>query len=155
MAVRTQGTELFFIDPYDNSVVKVGCPTNISGLDTTVDQIETTCLDSDAREYEAGMPTPGTATFTINADPQDESHIRLYELFKEGTKLEWAIGWKDGTDAPTVDSVGEFDLPTDRTWIVFNGFVNSFPFEFALNSVVASNVGVQLSGFPEWVPASP
>lgn len=154
MAVKTQGTELFFIDPYDDTVVKVGCPTSISGLDVTIEQIETTCLDSAGREYEAGMPTPGTLTFTINADPDDASHVRLHELFKEGTSLKWALGWRGSTTDPTVDSNGVFDLPADRTWCEFEGFVNSFPFEFALNAVVTSNLGVQISGFPEWVIAS-
>lgn len=155
MAVKTQGTELFFIDPYDYSVVKVGCPTSFSGLDSTLDQLETTCLDSDAREYEAGMPTPGTANFTINADPSDPSHVRLHQLYKAGVKLNWALGWNESKTAPTTDSDGEFDLSADRSWIVFNGFVNSFPFDFALSSVVTSNIGVQLSGFPDWVPYEP
>lgn len=152
MAVKTQGTMLYFVDPYDNSIVKVGCPTNISGLDVSRDQIEKTCLDSDAREYESGMPTPGTASFTIYADPDDPSHIRLHELYREGDNLNWAIGWSDGNQPPTVDSDGEFSGPTSRSWLTFNGYISSFPFEFASGSLVSSNLSVQVSGFPEWIP---
>lgn len=154
MAVITKGTQLFFIDPYDNSVVKVGCPTNFTGLDAQADQIETTCLDSDAREYVAGMLTPGTANFTINLDPDDGSHVRLHELYGEGTTLNWALGWSGSVAAPTVDSSGEFDLPADRHWFAFSGFVNSFPADFALNTVVTSNLGVQLSGRAILIPAT-
>ncbi len=62
--MRTAGTELFFLDPADCSVVQVGCPTSITGLDSTIEQLETTCLESTARTYEAGLATPGTASFT-------------------------------------------------------------------------------------------
>ena len=151
MAIKTQGTELYFLDPEDNSVVEVGCITNLTGLTAARDQIETTCLDSAARTYEAGLPTPGTASFTINADPQDPSHIRLHELYVAGTTLDWAVGWSDGTALPTADSSG-LAGPTTRSWIFFNGYVSDFPFDFALNAVVQSNVSVQVSDFPVWVP---
>ena len=71
MAQKTQGTMLYVIDPVGNEVLEVGCITNISGLDSTLEQIETTCLSETARTYVAGLATPGTATFTINADSED------------------------------------------------------------------------------------
>jgi hypothetical protein len=154
MAVKTQGTELYFIDPDSTEVVKIGCPTTITGIGAARDQIETTCLDSEGRTYEAGMPTPGTANFTIQADPADPSHIRLHELYREGTTLDFALGWSDGTGiVPTADSSG-FTLPTTRSWISFTGYVTDFPFDFALNSVVTSNLGIQVSDFPHWIPKS-
>lgn len=148
MAVKTQGTELYFIDPADGSVTEVGCVTTITGLTAARDQIETTCLDSTARTYEAGMATPGTASFGINFDPSDASHTRLHELYVAGTKVDWALGWSDGTATPTVDSNDDFVLPSSRTYITFNGYVSDLPFDFALNAVVQSNVSVQVSDFP-------
>ena len=152
MAKKTQGTELYFIDPDTFTVSKVGCVTQLSGLTAGRDQIETTCLDSDAREYMAGMATPGAAQFTINFDPADASHVRLHELYVAGTTLDWALGWSDGTGiTPTSDSTA-FDLPTTRTWITFEGYVSDLPFDFALNAVVSSQVSIQVSGFPTLVP---
>lgn len=154
MSVKTQGTELYAIDPADGSVIIVGCPTSIDGIDTTVEQVETTCLNSAARTYTAGMPTPGTATFGINIDPQDESHIRLHQLKTAGTSLQWAVGWSEDPGIPpetTTNSDGDYvwdEFPTTRSWISFEGFMNSFPFSFALNSVVQSTVGIQVSGEP-------
>jgi hypothetical protein len=158
MAVKTQGTDLYVIDPADGSVITVGCPTSIDGIDTTLDQIETTCLNSPARTYEAGMPTPGTATFGINIDPKDASHVRLHQLKTAGTTLQWAVGWSEspGTDpTTTTNSDGEYVFVTSdaRSWILFEGFMNSFPFSFALNAVVESTVGIQVSGEPELIPA--
>lgn len=158
MAIKTQGTMLYTIDPVDGSVLEVGCVTAIDGIDTTLDQIETTCLSSPARTYLAGLATPGTATFTINSDPQDDSHIRLHQLKVAGTTLPWAVGWSDDDAPPTtvLNSAGlyEFVTPTTRSWTLFEGFMNSFPFSFALNAVVTSNVGIQVSGEPEWIPAT-
>ncbi len=154
MAKLTQGTQLYVIDPYDNSVFEVACATAISGIEASRDQIETTCLSGLARTYEAGMPSPGQAQISLNADGREASHVRLHELYRAGTKVEWAIGWAGSTTAPTADSNGTFNLPTTRDWTTFNGFVSNFPFDFALNAVVTSSVTVQLSDFPEWVPAA-
>jgi hypothetical protein len=154
MAVKTQGTDLYFVDPYDDSVTKVGCVTSISGINAARDQIEVTCLDSAARIYEAGLGAPGAATFGINFDPQDDSHVRLHELYVAGTKLNWALGWSDGTAAPTADSDGEIVANAARSWIAFNGYISDLPFDFALNSVVSSSVSVQVSDFPVLLPKS-
>jgi hypothetical protein len=150
--VKTQGTDLYVIDPADESLIEVGCVTSIDGIDTALDQIETTCLSATARTYLAGLATPGTATFGINVDPSDASHVRLHQLKIAGTTLQWALGWADGTADPTVDTAGEFNLGTTRSWITFEGFMNSFPFSFQQNSVVQSTVGIQVSGEPVLVP---
>src|SRR5690606_37333358 len=156
--MRTAGTELYFLDPDDCSVVQVGCPTSITGLDSTIDQLETTCLESTARTYEAGLATPGTATFTFNLDPQDASHKRLLDLKTAGLSTKWVIGFPDaiGT-APSgaADSDGEceFTLPSSRTWREFEGFVNSYACDFCMNALIAATVGIQVSGEPVRTPA--
>ena len=157
--MRTAGVTLWFLDPGDScAAVQVGCPTSISGLDSTIDQLETTCLDSLARTYEAGLATPGTASFTLSLNPQDESHVRLLELKKAGTSLTWAIGFPESQDDPTgtTDSDGDcaFNLPTTRSWVTFDGFVNSYAFDFSLNALITATVGVQVSGDPDLIPAS-
>ena len=150
MAVKTQGTDLYFIDPEDDSVVTVGCVTSISGVDASRDQIEVTCLKDAARIFEAGLGTPGSATFGINFDPTDASNVRMHELYVEGTKIDWALGWSDGEAAPTVDEItNTWDAPATRTFLLFNGYIDNLPFDFSLNAVVESNVSVQVSGFPE------
>lgn len=161
MAIKTQGTNLYTIDPDDGSVIEVGCVTSIDGIDVTVEQVETTCLNSLERTYVAGLGTPGTATFGINFDTEDASHVRLLELKNAGTDLQWAIGWSQDPDtAPSSvqDSAGEWvfaePLPTSRGWLLFEGFMNSFPFSFAQNAVVTSTVGIQVSGGIRVIPAA-
>lgn len=152
MSVKTQGTDLYAIDPADGSLISVGCITSIDGIDTAIEQIETTCLSDTARTYVAGLGTPGTATFGINTDPTDNTHVRLLEIKQDGLTMLWAVGWSDGTSPPTVDTDDTFILPATRSWLTFSGFINAFPFSFQGNSVVQSNVGIQVSGEVTMVP---
>lgn len=157
MALKTQNSDLYFIDPDTGESVSAGCITTFTGLSAPVDEIETTCLNSDERTYVAGMATPGTATFTIQFDPAEASHIRLLELYRQRVVLNWAMGLSDFTGGeprpePTgSDSAGEFVLPTNRSFILFSGYISDFPFDFAINTVVTSNLGIRVSGVPDLV----
>ena len=157
MSLETQGTYLYLVDPDNGQVLEVGCVTSIDGIDTTNEQIEDTCLSAQARTYKGGLATPGAATFGINFDPSDVSHVRLHQLKVAKTTLNWAVGLADSPDIlnpslPTVDSAGNFVLPADRSWISFEGFMTSFPFSFQQNSVIQSTVSIQISGEPEIIP---
>lgn len=155
--MRTAGTQLYIADPEGCVVLEIGCPTSITGLDSTIEQLETTCLSSTARTYEAGLATPGTASFVLSLDPQDPSHVRLLELKAAGLSVPWVIGFPDGIGIPPdteTDSDGNciFELPTTRTWVQFEGFVNSYAFDFSLNALITATVGVQVSGDPVMTP---
>ena len=152
MAKKAQGTEVYFVDPDGNVVTKITCVTSVTGLTAARDQIETTCLDSPARTYEAGLATPGAAQVTIASDPADASHIRLHELYVAGTSVPWAVGWSDGTAPPTSGDSSGFVLPTTRSWVTFDGYISDFPFEFAQNAMVTSTMAIQVSNFPVWIP---
>lgn len=164
MAVRTQGTDLFFLDPDTDQVMDVGCVTSIDGVDSARDQIDRTCLKNVDRVFDPGLGTPGQATFGLNTDPSDPIHVRLFQLKQRGDTLKWVIGWGDGPREPDgtidlpptgVDSDGDFILPDGRSWLLFNGYQASFPFTFALNAVVTSSVGLQLSGSQALIPKAP
>lgn len=153
MSILAQGTKIYFIDPDDDSVVQVNCATTFSPGGAPADQIEDTCLEDFERSFQPGLRTPGQATMGINADPRNASHIRLHELSEENPQptLKWAVGWSDGTADPTVDSSGDFVLPTSRTWFTFQGYVADFPFDFAQNTVVTSTISIQRSGGSAWI----
>jgi len=155
MAKLAQGTQIYFIDPEDNSIIEVYCATAFTPGGNPADQLETTCLADGVRSYLPGLRTPGQATMTINADPEAPSHVRLHELAEENPPptLQFAVGWSDGTAPPTgVDSDGDFELPTTRTWFLFEGYISDFPFDFAQNTVVTSQVTIQRSGGSFWIP---
>lgn len=161
MAMKTERTSLYFIDPDGESIatiVTVGCATSISGIGASRDQLEETCLEDSARSYLAGLGTPGQKTFTINFDTSDASHVRMHQLWKAGAKVQWALGLSDGPAAPaalvppTLDSADDFELPTTRSWITYEGYISDLPMDFALNALVTSSITVQISDFPDLFP---
>jgi hypothetical protein len=153
MSLNVQGSNLYFIDPVGDSngptIVEVGCVTTLDGIDASRDQVDTTCISSETRVLEAGLLSPGAASFSILFDPDDESHVRLHELYREGTSLQWALGFADGTAPPTsVDSNGDFVLPTTRTFLTFQGYVSSYPWSLAVGQKVTNALSLQIADFP-------
>src|SRR5690625_2712447 len=104
MAILTQGTQVYVLaptaaDPETFEVLEIECATAFTPGGNPADQIETTCLSDTVRSYLRGLRTPGQASLTINADPRNDSHIRLHELSEDDSieDLAWAVGWSDGT----------------------------------------------------------
>ncbi|PTL88863.1 phage tail protein [Halomonas litopenaei] len=156
MSVLAQGTHVYFIDPNDGTpqVVQVECATSFSPGGNPADQIEDTCLEDFERSYKPGLRTPGQASLGLNSDPTNASHVTLHELsqMNPSPTVKWAIGFSDGTDAPTLGVGDDFDLPETRTWFTFEGYVSDFPFDFSQNSLVTSEVSIQRSGGSTWIP---
>jgi hypothetical protein len=148
MAKLTQGTQLYFLDPETDTVTVVGCPTSITGLDSTRDQIDVTCLDSSEAESLPGMARPSTVSVGMQWDQDDASHVRLFELFQDSSQqnIWWAIGLSDGNAPPTSGDSTGFVLPTTRSWFEFEGYLASFPIEFPLGGVQQGTVTIQRSG---------
>lgn len=159
MSILTQGTQVYaLVKPVSGTgpleVMEVECATAFNPGGSPKEQIEDTCLSSKERTYKPGLRTPGQASLTINADPNNASHIRLHQLSEEDgdTTIKWAVGWSDGTAAPTLNTAGDdFELPETRTWFVFEGYVADFPFDFAANAVVSTAVSIQRSGGSAWI----
>lgn len=145
MSIKTQYTEIWFIDPTDDSVVKVGCPTGISGLGGSRTQVDVTCLDSSEAEFLGGMAQPGQVSVDINFDPSSASHKTLWALNASGETVQWAIGLSDGTAPPTV-TLGAFTLPGTRTFIAFEGYVADLTIDIANDDAVRGTMQVQRSG---------
>lgn len=151
MSVQTKGTEMWvrLNDSNGYHLLKIDCPTGITGLGGSKPQIDVTCLDDLAMRYIGGMAQPGTATVNINFDPSDDSHLALWDSFnsEESETLTFVIGLGDGTADPTVNSgTGVITYPSTRTFINTDGYVSNFPVDIALNSVVKSAMQIQLSG---------
>ncbi|HHZ8399257.1 TPA: phage tail tube protein [Pseudomonas aeruginosa] len=172
MAILAQGTQIYALvssrdssgsPTGDHEVIEVECATAFNPGGNPADQIETTCLSETVRRYLRGLRTPGQASLTLNADPRNSSHIRLYQLSESDDQVDqdiaFAVGWSDGIGiAPTEaqDSNGDWDfvLPPTRTWFVFRGYVSDFPFDFAANAVVTSTATIQRSGGSAWIRKS-
>ncbi|KGP00572.1 phage major tail protein [Alcaligenes faecalis] len=164
MSILTQGTQIYVLaptvaDPSTFEVLEIECATAFTPGGNPADQIEDTCLSDTVRSYLRGLRTPGQASLTLNADPRNESHIRLHQLSEDDDieNLAWAVGWSDGKNiAPTLNTAGDdFELPATRTWFLFRGYVSDFPFDFAANAVVTTAATIQRSGGSAWIRKEP
>ena len=164
MAVLSQGTQIYMLvnsesDPLEKRIVRIECATTFQPGEDSTDQIDTTCLEAEARSFLDGLRTAGQGSIGLNADPRNASHILLDKLAKGRTSdkkdaFKWAVGWSDGKNIPPTLN-GNKDgwvLPTTRTWIEFEATVSTFPFDFQGNTVVASNVTISRSGDSSWTP---
>lgn len=161
MSVLTQGTQLFVFA--NSTVSEIECITAFNPGSSPADQIEDTCLsEKSTRTYKKGLRTPAQASATLNADPKNTSHLMLSTLAEtsDQTDLVFAIGWSDGESEPTpatdstAGAVDGLNLPSDRTWYVFKGYVADFPFDFQANTVVQTTATIQRSGAGVWIPKS-
>lgn len=154
--LKTQGTELFFIDTLSStspSIVKLGCPTGITGLGGAADQIEVTCLDTtDDKEYRRGLGNPGQVSVPFNFIPSDSSHQVLFDLKNAGTVTQWLIGFSDATTDPTV-SGGAFVAPASRTCAEFTAYIADVNIDVATNEIVRGTLTLQRSGVVDWTYA--
>ena len=155
--LKTQGTELFFIDTLSSAIgaiVKLGCPTGITGLGGAADQIEVTCLDTtDDKEYRRGLGNPGQVSVPFNFIPSDSSHQVLFDLKNAGTVTEWLIGFSDATTDPTLDTNDDFVVPASRTCAQFTAYIADVNIDVATNEIVRGTLTLQRSGVVDWTYA--
>lgn len=153
--VRTQGTELFFINPdaISPAVVKLVCPTGVQGLGGPRDQIESTCLDTtDDKTYVAGLGNPGQVSVPFNLIPRESSHQDLFTLKDAGTVLHWLACLSESATDPTMDTDHAFVPPNDRTSFAFDAFIKDVNIDVATNEIVRGTLTLQRSGavVPTW-----
>lgn len=152
MTVKTQGTHLYFLNKLESTaaLVKLTCPTGISGLGGACDQIDSTCLDdTDDRQYVAGLGNPGQVSVPFNLHPNDASHQVLFDLKEAGDMLGWIICLSDGTAAPTLAD-DEITPPTSRTSAQFRAFIQDVNIDMATNDIVKGTLTLQRSGKVTW-----
>lgn len=148
MSIKTQGTSLFFID--GAAVVTMQCPTGITGLGGTRDQIDVTCLNAtDDKSYVSGLGNPGQVSVPFVFDPSAASHQTLLDLHDTGESTAWAIGFSDGTAVPTIVS-GALSFASTRTYAEFTAFVADINIDVATNEVVRGTLTLQRSGSVAW-----
>lgn len=156
--LKTQGTELFFVDSLSSSVaavVKLACPTGITGLGGAADQLEDTCLDNTVdKTYKRGLGNPGQVSVPFNFIPSAASHQILFDLQASGDTIPWMIGMSDGTADPTLDTDDTLIPPAAplRTSIGFDAYVSDINIDIATNEIVRGTLTLQRSGAvrPYW-----
>ena len=149
--VATQGTEIFVIDnitvPLTPAILKIACPTGITGLGGARDQIEDTCLDTTGdKTFKAGLGNPGQVSVPFNLIPREGSHQKLFNFKDDGGVMSWVVCLSESATDPTLDTDDTFILPATRTAIEFSAFVADVNIDVATNEIVRGTLTLQRSG---------
>lgn len=120
--IKSQGTQVFAV--VNDEVVRFSCPKAFSFGEDSFSKIDATCLDEDTKDYERGLRDPGEGSLQIDLDDENASHLKLIELADSGEKVEWHVGSSHSKTAPTYDSTSGIELPEDRIWWSFEGYIN-------------------------------
>lgn len=150
--LKTQGTELFLVDKLTSSVaavLKLACPTGITGLGGAADQLEDTCLDNTTdKTYKRGLGNPGQVSVPFNFIPSNTSHQILFDLKEQGDTIGWLVGMSDGTAPPTIDANDALVPPAspNRTSIAFDAYIADINIDIATNEIVRGTLTLQRSG---------
>lgn len=147
--VKTQGTRLHFAYQ-ESEILKVLCPTGISGLGGAADAITSTCLDSEENESERGLLNPGPLTVPVNFIPNSASHQALIALRESGAKISWMIVLSDQEDPPVAVDSNQRLVSPGPTTIEFLAYVADLAIDIATNEIVRATLTVQRSGKAIW-----
>lgn len=114
--------------------------TNISGLDSDVEEIDVTAHDSSGnyREFVASFIDAGEISFDLNFDPNQTTHRATTGgiLYLRDQRL--TVPWKLTFPGSPVHSVA------------FQGFVKSAPFDAPYDDKLSASVAVRVTGSATW-----
>lgn len=120
--IKSNGTQVYAV--IGAAVVRFTCPKAFSFGEDSFSKIDATCLDSDTKDYERGLRDPGEGSIQIDLDDENASHLQLIELAESGDKVQWYVGSSHSNTPPTYAVVGGIDLPENRIWWSFEGYIN-------------------------------
>ena len=150
MSVKTQGTHLYFVAGDPLALMKMTCPTGITGLGGPKTQIPNTCLDNEEDEtFISGLGQPGTVSVPFILKPTEADHQELFVLKDAGQVIRWMGCLSDGKTAPT-RTADEIEAPTGRTSFGFDAYVADVNIDIATNELVRGTLELQRSGKVDW-----
>ena len=147
--VQTQGTHLYVVDNTATpaKLAKIDCIKSVSGIGSgTASKIDVTRLsDTGTRRQVSGLSDPEAISIPYQFDTTANNH-QLFEKLK-GKNVKWMFLMSDGDGVPTFEAAtGVMTAPTNRSGILFEGFIESNSIEIAENEVVRGTLSIQRSG---------
>lgn len=153
--VETQGTRLYFKKPGSPAtLVKMTCPTGVSGLGGPRDNIVVDCLENTGDRFtRPGSGTPGQVSVPFSLVPTAASHQDLFTLKEARTMLDWIVVLSDaGSSDPSLDSDDAIEPPSTGTSFEFIAYIADVAIDIASNTIVTGTLTLQRSGkvTPHW-----
>lgn len=111
---------------------EIGEVTDFSGPDGTANEIDTTHLQSTAKEYLMGLPDEGTISLSINWAPADAGQLAVKAARKARTKKDFKITYSDKSTAS------------------FKGYVMGLSTDAAVDDKVNGSITLRVTGEVKW-----
>ena len=152
MAVKTQLTHLYYRTGAAASyaLVKVPSLTSITVPPPSGATIDTTDLDSTAKQYLIGLVDNGTISLALNHISFGETNAAAYETFLTqavGASTVYVIAMADGTVAPTISaSTGVITYAPGRSHRTFTGIFGGAGDSFAVDDAVRATCNITIDG---------
>ncbi len=122
---------------------KIGEITSWNGPTETAKQIDVTSVDSDAREFIAGLSDPGEVSFDGNFVADDASQLGLRADMAARVLRNFKLTLADATAALTKPTV-----------IAFTAVVTKFEIKGSVDNKVDFAAALKISGVPVYTPRS-
>lgn len=134
--IKTQNTQVFA--KVDGKIIRFSCPKNFKFGQDSFGKIDVTCLDADSKQYIRGIRDPGESGIGINYDDEKEEHSALLAVAESGEVVTWYVGSSHSKTPPVIATAGdEVELPEDRTWWSFEGYMNdTAPNDIEVDAVI-------------------
>ena len=111
---------------------EIGEVTDFSGPDGTASEIDTTHLQSTAKEFLMGLPDEGTISLSINWAPADTGQLAVKAARKARTKKDFKITYSDKSTAS------------------FKGYVMGLSTDAAVDDKVNGSITLRVTGEVKW-----
>lgn len=112
----------------------IGDVISIAGPAISKDEIETTALDSTAKEFIGALDDPGEITMELNWNPQDSEHVNLRADAEGSVVRNYRVIWSD----------------VSTTQVDFSAEVMEFSLNTEPNDAVKGSVRMKISGALAW-----
>lgn len=112
---------------------KVNGAKTFTGMDGSSSDIDTTDLDSDAKESMPGLQDFGSFNFDVNVDRSDPGQLALEAARAAAKVVPFRLTLPDGSVA---------------TWV---GYVKTTPLQGGVDAVLTGSITTKISGAVTWV----
>lgn len=137
--VWTQGMRVFTVGPEskDSATLVLTEVEEVVGINpgsAPRKKIKTTNVkQTKTNTYRTGLGEPSDGSIAIQLSTDEPSHHYLLDMFMARKSLHWILGMGDGpSDGGEIPKLvdGVVTLPTDRSWVQWDGELGDFPLEF-------------------------
>lgn len=138
-AVLSFGARLFVKDPITDTLILVGGLTDFNGPQVSRGEIETTTLESSAKEYALDLKDYGTFTSTMQTRMGDPAQKLLLDNMDTTDVLSFELTLPD-------DGFGNGEVR-----IAFDARVQSFPIQGSQGAVITTSLTLRITGDVEFI----